>query len=111
MTEGTKALGHKVALLRHEVRDLREANEILSRRRRGRKKRLWDGGMMIVEEGHASIDLMDVDSQVMAKSSRRGGQGRSTQLRRTRCGVCDKIGHNARMCQAEIEESGQAYSN
>jgi hypothetical protein len=102
---------HKMALLEAEIRDLREANEILSRRRREKKKRLRDGGTMTIGEGQASIDQMDVDTQVVAESSRRGGQGRSGQPTQRRCGVCGKPGHNARTCKIEVEVSGQEYSD
>jgi hypothetical protein len=107
MAKGTKAMLHRMALLESEVKDLREANTILSRRRREKKKRLRNGGIMTVEEGQASIDQMDVNTQIVAESSRRGGRGRSAQLRERCCGVCGKPGHNARTCKAEIEVSGQ----
>ena len=111
MTKGTKAILHRMALLESEVKDLREANAILSRRRRKKKKRLRNGGMMTVEEGQASIDQMDVNTQIAAESSRRGGRGRSVQPRERRCSVCGKPGHNARTCKVEVEVSGQEYSD
>jgi hypothetical protein len=66
---------------------------------------------MTVGEGQASIDQMDVDMQVVAESLRRGGQGRSGQPTRRRCGICGKPGHNARTCKIEVKVSGQEYSN
>jgi hypothetical protein len=109
MTKGAKAILHRMALLESEVKDLREANTILSRRRREKNKRLRNGGMMTVEEGQGLIDQMDVNTQIMAESSRAGGQGRSVQSRERRCGVCGKPGHNARTCKIEVEASGQEY--
>ena len=53
---------------------------------------------------------MDVDTQVVAESSRSGGQGRSARPGSRRCGVCGKAGHNARTCQVVPESSGQEYS-
>jgi hypothetical protein len=38
MTKGTKAVLYEITLLRAEIKDLREANEILSRRRRKKKE-------------------------------------------------------------------------
>jgi hypothetical protein len=69
-----------MVLLEAKNRDLREVNKILSRRRREKKKRLRDRGIMTVGEGQALIDQMDIDTQVVAESSRRGSQGRSGQL-------------------------------
>jgi hypothetical protein len=80
------------------VHELQAANEILSGRRRAKKKRLKNGGAMTVGEAQASIDRMDVDKQVVEESSQRGGRGRSAGPVQRRCGVCSKPGHNARTC-------------
>jgi hypothetical protein len=109
-TKATKATMHEVILLRSEIRNLREANEILSRRRRAKSTRLQKGGVMNVQESSQVIDQMDVDTQVVAESSRSGGQGRSARPGIRRCGICGKTGHNARTCQEVIEPSGQDYS-
>ncbi|KAJ3521022.1 hypothetical protein NM208_g13473 [Fusarium decemcellulare] len=110
LAKGTKAVMHKVALLTAEVKDLREANEILSRRRRAKRTRLQKGGVMTVDQAREAIDQMDVDAQVVAESSRSGGRGRSVGPGVRRCGVCGKPGHNARTCQVVIETSGEEYS-
>ena len=101
---------HEMALVRAEVKDLQEANKILSRRRRAKRTRLQKRGVMTVEEGRRVIDQMDVDAQVVAESSRSGGQGRSARPGVRRCGMCGKPGHNARTCQVVIETSGEEYS-
>jgi hypothetical protein len=110
LSKGTKAVMHEMALLRAEVQDLRQANEILSRRRRAKRTRLQKRGVMTVEEGRQAIDQMDIDAQVVAESSRSGGQGRSARAGVRHCGVCGKPGHNARTCQVVIETSGEEYS-
>lgn len=56
MTKGLREHQHEMALLRLEVKDLRDANHILSRRCREKKTRLRNGGTMTIEEGQASID-------------------------------------------------------
>ena len=110
LEKGTKAVMHRVALLAAENKDLREANEILSRRRRAKRTRLQKRGVITVEEGRQAIDQMDADAQVVAESSQSGGQGRSARPGVRRCGVCGKPGHNARTCQVVIETSGEEYS-
>jgi hypothetical protein len=102
---------HENALLRAENRDLRQVNEILSRRRRAKRTRLQKGGVMTVEEGRRAIDQIDGDTQVEGESSRSGGQGRSTQTKERRCGGCGKTGHNARICQIVIAIPGEEYSD
>ena len=101
---------HKVALLAEENRELRQANDILSRRRRAKRTRLQNRGSLTIQEGQDSIDQMDVNMQVMAESSRSGSQGSSVRPRVRHCGTCGKTGHNARTCQEGIEASGDEYS-
>lgn len=111
MTKGLKEHQHEMALLRSELKDLRDTNHILSRRHREKKTRLRNGGKMTVEEGQASIDQMDVDKHVVAESSRGGSRARSAQPRGRHCGVCGKTGHNSRTCQVGIQTSGQEFSS
>lgn len=51
---------HELALLRGEVRELRKANEILSRRRRTKRKRLQDGGFLTQAEAENLQSQIDV---------------------------------------------------
>jgi hypothetical protein len=48
LSKGTEAVMHKVTLLVAENKELRQANEILSRRRRQKRTRLQKGGAMTV---------------------------------------------------------------
>jgi hypothetical protein len=66
-TKATKAVMHEVTLLRAQVRNLQQANEILSRRRRAKKTRLQKGGAMTVQEATEVIDQIDVNTQVVAE--------------------------------------------
>ena len=109
--KGTKAIMHEYALVKAEIQDLRKANEILSRRRRAKRTRLQERGVMTAEKGRQAIDQLHVDAQVAVESSRSGGQGRSAQPKERRCGVCGKLGHNIRTCQVVINTSGEEYSN
>jgi hypothetical protein len=111
ISKGFLAIQHKMALIEAEVRDLRDANHILSRRRREKKTRLRNRGAMTVNEGQALIDQKEVDSQVVAESSQRGGRVKSVQPSIRHCGVCGKAGHNSRTCKADVEASGEEYSD
>ncbi|RKK76286.1 hypothetical protein BFJ68_g18047 [Fusarium oxysporum] len=104
-SKGTKAVMHKVALLTAEVQHLRQANEILSRRRRAKRTRLQKGGIMTMEQGRQVIDQIDGDAQLVAESSRGGGQEGSARAKERRCGTCGKAGHNARRCQIVVAMS------
>src|SRR6478752_2236414 len=111
LSKGTKAVMHEMALLRAEVQDLRQANEILSRRRRTKNSRLQKRGVMTVEEGRQAIDQVSGDGQVEGEPTESGGQGRSARPDVRRCGVCGKTGHNARRCQIIVSVSEKEYSN
>ena len=54
---------------------------------------------------------MDVDTQVVAESSRSGGRGRSKGPRVSHCSKCGRAGHNTRTCQEEIEVNLEEYSD
>jgi hypothetical protein len=101
----------KPALVEAENRELREANDMLSRRRRAKKSRLQNRGSLLIQEGQDSIEQIEVSTQVLAESSRSGGRGRSVRPGVRRCGICHKTGHNARTCQVVLEASGDEYSS
>jgi hypothetical protein len=109
-TKATLAVMHEVVLLRDQVRNLEEANSILSRRRRAKRTRLQRGGIITVQEALQVINQIDINTQVVAESSRSGGRGRSVGPGVRHCGVCGKTGHNARTCQEDIQASGDEYS-
>ncbi|KAF4969921.1 hypothetical protein FSARC_2940 [Fusarium sarcochroum] len=103
LAKGATTVMHKVVLQAAENRDLRQANEILSRRRRAKRTRLQKGGIMTVEEAREVIDQMGVDTQVVAESSRSGGQGRSVQPAVRQCG---KMEVRQRQVQATADIDG-----
>jgi hypothetical protein len=74
-TKALKAPMHEVALLKARVRDLEEADEILSRRRRAKRSRLQNRGKITIDEAREGVDQMDADIQVQAESLRSGGRG------------------------------------
>jgi hypothetical protein len=97
MMSATK-IYHKATLLTAENQSLRREIEALSRRRRAKRTQSQKAGVLTVGEGQELIDQIDVNTQVVAESSRRGGQGSSARPRERRCGRCGKTGHNSRTC-------------
>ena len=54
---------HEIALLQAETRDLRKANETLSKRRNRKKSRLQAGGSLNIQEAQAIMDERDIAEQ------------------------------------------------
>jgi len=111
LSKGAEVIMHRMALLESEIRDLRQANETLSRRRRAKRTRLQNKGKMTIQEGRDAIDQMVPDMLGEAEFPENRGQEREAQLRERRCGLCRKTGHNARTCQIVVEISDDEDSD
>jgi hypothetical protein len=109
--KGTYGIMHKMALLKAENQQLREANALVSKRRRARKTRLRDGGTMTIAEGQALQDQKDVEEQIQQEDRKTRGRKPRVETKGRRCGVCGKTGHNARTCQIDVETSDKEDSS
>jgi hypothetical protein len=105
IAKGTCGIMHQVALLKAEVTQLREANIILSKRRRARKTRLRQGGSITIAEGQALQDQKDVEEQIKQEDRETKGRKPRDERKGRRCGACGKPGHNARTCVIDLEAS------
>jgi hypothetical protein len=110
LSKGTSKVMAKLVLLEAENRDLRRANEILSKRRNRKKARLQTGGSLNLQEAQALMDERDVADQI--KQETRAGSGRRprTEIHARRCGNCNATGHNSRTCPIVIETSEEDNS-
>ena len=103
MAKGLEAIAHQNTLLTAENRDLRKANEALSKRRRAKKTRVRQGGALTAEDARDILAQKEVEKQV-ARDIRENQDGDKERLAtRRHCGNCGKPGHNARTCQVEAE--------
>src|SRR6187402_939167 len=110
LSKSTSKVMYQIALLHEEVKQLRRANETLSKRRRRTKGRLQEGGSLNLQEAQAIMDDKGVAEQL--KQEVRGGGGRRvrTETRARRCGNCNATGHNSRTCPIVIETSEEEDS-
>jgi hypothetical protein len=108
--KGTTKVMHELALLRGEVRELRKANEILSRRRRTKRKRLQDGGSLTQAEAENLQSQIDVSQQLQEEDRTSRGRKRRVNQRAPRCRTCGEPGHNSRTCQNYLETSSEEDS-
>lgn len=86
---------HSATLLKAEVKALQEANQVKRRRERKRKKRILQGGSLTIEEGEELVQ----STQTQLKGVDEVIQPQGLEGRRRRCGLCNKVGHNARTCE------------
>ena len=100
-----------MALLKAEVNQLREANALLSKRRRARKSPLRQGGSITIAEGQALQDQKDVEEQIQQENRQTRGSKPRDERKGRRCGICGKNGHNARTCQINVETSNEEGSS
>ncbi|OAQ57491.1 DDE superfamily endonuclease [Pochonia chlamydosporia 170] len=109
--KGTCGIMHKMALLKAENQQLREANALLSKRRRAKKTRLRQGGSITISEGQALQDQNDVEEQIQQEDRKIRGRKPRDETKGRRCGVCGNTGHNARTCQIDLETSNKEDSS
>jgi len=103
LAKGTEILAHEVTLLTAEIRTLRRANEVLSKRRKAKKTRIRQGGALTVEDALDVLAQKDVEEQIRRDRCFKGGVQNEGQSTGRRCGTCGKTGHNVRTCQEDVD--------
>ena len=86
---------HSATLLKAEVKALQEANQAKKRRERKRKRRIYQGGSLTVEEGEEVVRSTQTQQEEGSNTIR----GQHLEGKRRRCGLCNQVGHNARTCE------------
>lgn len=110
LAKGTSKIMHKMALMQAEIRDLRAANEALSKRRRAKKQRLRQGGSLSVQNAQDIQGQREVEVQFKEETQAGSSRKSRTETRARRCGNCGEPGHNARTCQVVVETSKEDNS-
>ena len=97
---------HEQTLVRHELAELGDANDRLSRRRRTKRRQIQKGGSLMIEQAQGLKDQIDATQQLEAETSQNSSRKKRTETRARRCGVCGEAGHNARTCQ-KVESASE----
>jgi hypothetical protein len=108
--KGASKIMHQLVLLKAENQNLRQANEVLSKRRRARKTRLRQGGSLSQQDAEDLQEEKDVKQQVQQELKASSGRKPREETRARRCGNCGATGHNARTCDSIEEESEEEDS-
>jgi hypothetical protein len=89
-------MAHEMVLLRAETKELRTANERLSKRRRTKKTRLQDGGSLSLQEATILMSDRGLGGRDCEEMSGGGDCITVSEPRVRLCSNCKKPGHNAR---------------
>jgi hypothetical protein len=82
-------MAQSAVLLKAEIKALQEANQIKKRRERKRKRRIMQGGSLIVQDGEDLVQNAAANDQIRQEIRSRSAQPR-------RYGKYKNTGHNAR---------------
>jgi DDE superfamily endonuclease len=107
---GMSKMAHELVLLRAELKDVRAANEVLSKRRKAKKTRLRQGGSLSFQEAEDLVAENEVDKQIKEETHRSRRRTEGAEPRTRRCGMCGNAGHNARTCQVVVITSEEDIS-
>jgi hypothetical protein len=110
LAKGTEILAYKITLLSAEVRTLRAANKVLSKRCRAKKSRVRQGGALTVEDTQDVLAQKEAEEQARHDKRSEGGRQNEGQPSGRRCGTCRETGHNMRTCQDTIVVLGLSDS-
>ena len=102
---------HKMLLLKEEVTRLREANQILSQRRRAKKRRVRHGGHLSFQDALVQESQKDVERQLWQEERAHRGRAKRIETRERRCGRCNNTGHNSHTCKVETVSTSESKSN
>jgi hypothetical protein len=105
LANGMERIAHQLTLQTAELRELRTANELLSKRRKAKRGIVQRKGPLTIEDAKDVIARKEVEEQIRRDISSRGeGQNGGTSTSR-HCRKCGNIGHNARTC---LESKGES---
>ena len=103
MSRCTTSAIRKVMLMQHQIDELEEANNRLSRRKRITKKQLQNGGILTIESSKSLASQASLNGKRERNEDGNPVRKKRVETRRRRCGKCGEIGHNARTCENEVE--------
>ncbi|KFZ24510.1 hypothetical protein V502_01011 [Pseudogymnoascus sp. VKM F-4520 (FW-2644)] len=103
--QGMSKMAHELVLLQAELKDVRAANEVLSKQRRAKKTRLRQGGSLSFQEAEDLLAENEVDEQIKEETRCNSRCTEGAELRVQHCGICSNTGHNAQTCQVVVVTS------
>ena len=99
-----------MVLIEAEIRELKEANAALSKRRRAKKSRIRIGGPLSMHEATNILVNKDVQAQLEEEMQLGSGRTKRRAAGLRHCSNCSKIGHNSHTCREDVEIDEESHS-
>jgi hypothetical protein len=99
-----------MTLLSAEVYILRVVNKALSKRRRAKKTRVYQGGVLTIEDTQDIIAQKDIDEQIQHDVYTERSNREERQPSKRRYETYRKASYNTRTCQEDIDMSSLSNS-
>jgi hypothetical protein len=100
--KGAQTIAHQNVLLQAEVKSLRKANELATKRKQRSKKRIQKRGSLTVQEGIDLNNQTAIDTQISQEIRTGGLSGDLISKRKRRCGNCGTTGHYISTCPTRL---------
>jgi hypothetical protein len=107
LAKGTEMIAHEITLLRSELRTTQDANKALAKRRRAKRTRLQEGGVLAIEDALVLMAEKGSSRSKKGKEVKEGGPSEAGPATVRRCRRCGKPGHNVRTCLVPEEVSDE----
>jgi len=96
LIKGAEIMAHSATLLKAELIALRRANELVSQRRKRKKRLIQEGGSLSIQAGQ---DLLTaVNTQLLQEQRERKRKREPNEVSIQCCRKCREAGHNSRTC-------------
>jgi hypothetical protein len=107
LTKGAEKMVHSAVLIHEELSALQKANEVATKRKQRKRKRIQKHGTLTVAEG-AKLAAQKAATQQQEDERRQEAAQSGVRQRATiRCSRCKKLGHNSRTCKEDTVDTAQ----
>jgi hypothetical protein len=111
LVKGAEVMLHQNVLLASRVTELEEQLEIITKRKKRKRKRIQHGGTMEYGTAAAQVATEALIAPRKSKKARGGDDHELAQLASRRCRNCGETGHNARTCKTNMESSSESETS
>ena len=101
LKKGAEVMMLSAELMRDRIASLERANEVATKRRQRKKKRIQKRGTLRIGEGEDILAQKEADQQIEREQRQGGERSGLTRQALARCKKCRETGHNSRTCKKD----------